>query len=81
MLGVMVALLYLYLSAGISAFSTWHEARRNSAQVATLEAQHRRLEAQHKALTGPSMVVAEARRLGMKKPGEQVYVVQGLPSD
>jgi hypothetical protein len=81
MLGVMAALLYLYLSAGIRVFSTWHEARRNSALVSTLERQNRQLRSEHVSLLRPSTVVREARLLGMDKPGEQPYVVQGLPGN
>jgi cell division protein FtsB len=81
MLSVLVALLYLYASAGISLLSTWKEAARDSAQVATLERQHVALEAQHAALTSPGTLVEEARRLGMLRPGEQSYVISGLPSN
>ncbi len=81
MLGVMVALLYLYLSAGVRVFSTWHEARRNSALVTQLEHQNKQLRAEHASLARHSTVVREARQLGMDKPGEQPYVVQGLPNN
>jgi Flp pilus assembly protein TadB len=81
MLGVMSALLYLYLSAGISVWSTWHEARRNSALVVQLERQNRALVAQHASLRRRSTLMSEARQLGMEKPGEQPYVVQGLPNN
>jgi cell division protein FtsB len=80
MLCVLGALLYLYLSAGVSLLSTWKEARGDSAQLAALERQHTALEAQHASLTSPSTIVAEARRLGMIHPGEQSYVITGLPS-
>ena len=79
MLCVLGALLYLYLSAGISLFSTWREAKDDSAQVATLERQHLVLEAQHAAMRGSGALVEEARRLGMMRPGEQTYVITGLP--
>jgi cell division protein FtsB len=79
MLCVLGALLYLYLSAGISLLSTWKEAKGDSAQVAALERQHRALEAQHAALRSPGTVVREARRLDMMRPGEQTYVITGLP--
>jgi hypothetical protein len=79
MLCVMGALLYLYLSAGISLLSTWKEARGDSAQVAVLKRQHAVLEAQHAVLTGSGTLVREARRLGMMRPGEQTYVITGLP--
>jgi hypothetical protein len=81
MLGVMSTLLYLYLSAGISVWSTWHEARSNSALVSQLERQNRELLAQHATLSRRSTLVREARQLGMEKPGEQPYVVQGLPGN
>jgi hypothetical protein len=81
MLGVAIALLYLYLSAGISLFSTWREAKRNSAQVTVLERQNVQLLAQRAALGRPSTLVGEARQLGMDLPGEQPYVVQGLPNN
>jgi hypothetical protein len=79
MLCVLGALLYLYLSAGISLLSTWKEARGDSGQLATLEHQHAVLEAQHASLTSPGVLVREARRLGMMRPGEQTYVISGLP--
>jgi cell division protein FtsB len=81
MLCVLGALLYLYASAGSSLLSTWKEARQDSAQVGTLERQHSKLEAQHAALTSPGTLVEEARRLGMMRPGEQTYVIGGLPSN
>jgi hypothetical protein len=81
MLGVLAALLYLYLSAGISVLSTWQEARRNSAQVTQLERQNEQLLAQHAALAQPATLVGEARQLGLDRPGEQPYVMQGLPSN
>jgi cell division protein FtsB len=81
MLCVLGALLYLYASAGISLLSTWKEARGDSAQVAALEREHAALEAQHAALTSPGTLVEEARRLGMVHPGEQAYVISGLPSN
>jgi cell division protein FtsB len=81
LLFVLVALVYLYASAGASLLSTWKEARRDSAQVVTLERQHVALEAQHAALTSPGTLVEEARRIGMVRPGEQPYVISGLPEN
>ena len=40
---VLVALVYLYVSAGVHMLSTWHQARRESAAVATMEREHRSL--------------------------------------
>lgn len=81
MLGVMAALLYLYLSAGVTLFSTWRQSKQDSAQVVALEAQNRALVRQHDALSGQGAVEAQARRLGMIRAGEQGYVVSGLPAN
>jgi hypothetical protein len=81
MLCVVGALLYLYLSAGLTLFSTWREARQDSAQVQALERQHRSLQVQHAALISPGTLVEEARRLGMVRSGEQLFVITGLPAN
>ncbi|HEY4451372.1 MAG TPA: septum formation initiator family protein [Solirubrobacteraceae bacterium] len=81
MLGVMAALVYLYLSAGIHMFSTWRQAHRDSAAVATLEHEHGTLQRQHERLSQPGMLEAEARQLGMMKKNEQPYVISGLPGN
>jgi cell division protein FtsB len=78
---VLGALLYLYASAGFSLFSTWQEARGDAAQVAALQRHHAALEAQRAALENPQTLVREARRLGMVRPGEQTYVITGLPTN
>lgn len=81
MLCVMVALAYLYLSAGLSLLSSLRESHRVSSQVSALQAQHRQLMAQHSALSSAGTVEAEARELGMMFPGEHTYFVRGLPKD
>jgi cell division protein FtsB len=79
MLCVTVAIVYLYLSAGIRLFSAWGESKRDSAQVRVLERQNRALRQQRATLASSGTVQAEARRLGMIRPGEQAYMVSGLP--
>ena len=81
MLAVMVALAYLYLSAGVRMFSTWQQARHDQAAVRVMEAEHLRLTAQHQLLSDPETVEGEARRLGMARNGERQYVLSGLPGD
>ncbi|HEY2631483.1 MAG TPA: septum formation initiator family protein [Solirubrobacteraceae bacterium] len=81
MLLVMVAIAYLYLSAGLRIFSAWGESKRDASQVQTLERQNRALQSQHALLASPGAVQAQARRLGMVRKGEQAYVVSGLPAN
>jgi cell division protein FtsB len=78
---VIAALLYLYLSAGIRMLSTWHQSTHDQAAVATMQSEHRSLAQQHETLSRLATIEAEARRLGMMKPGEQPYVVSGLPQN
>jgi cell division protein FtsB len=81
MLCVLAVLVYLYVSAGVRMFSTWRQSGRDSATVASLEAEHRALLHEHNELSSTSTLEAEARRLGMMKRGEQPYLVTGLPSN
>jgi cell division protein FtsB len=81
MLLVMVAIAYLYLSAGMRLFSAWGESKRDSAQAQALERQNRALQRRHAALASPGAVQAQARRLGMVRRGEQAYIVSGLPAN
>jgi cell division protein FtsL len=79
MLCVIVALLYLYLSAGVRMFSTWRQSHHDRAVVTSLDREYRSLLQQHARLSQLATVEAQARRLGMMKPNEQPYVVSGLP--
>ena len=81
MVCVLGALLYLYLSAGVRMFSTWRQARSDSAAVAALEREHRALLSEHEALSRQGTVEVEARALNMMVKGEQPYIVSGLPDD
>jgi hypothetical protein len=81
MLCVLVALVYLYASAGLHMLSTWRESRHDDATVAAMEREHGQLAHQHEALTRAWTLEAEARQLGMMKRGEQPYVISGLPDN
>jgi hypothetical protein len=81
MMFVLAALVYLYLSAGIHMFSTWQQARTDSAAVVTMEREHGLLLRQHEALGKQQTLEAEARRLGMANKGEQQYILSGLPNN
>jgi len=81
LLTVLVALVYLYLSAGVRIFSTYRQERADHAAVTALAKEHASLERRHRQLSEPASVEAEARRLGMARPGEQQYVVNGLPAN
>jgi len=81
MLVVLAVLLYLYLSAGIRMFSTWHQSRHDSATVATMEREHKALVRQRESLGRQGTIEAQARNLGMKKSNERQYIAPDLPSN
>ena len=81
MLCVLVALLYLYLSAGIHLLTTWNQARSDSAKVVAMERENKLLQRQHEALGRRGTLEAEARRLGMMRQGERPYIVNNLPNN
>jgi cell division protein FtsB len=76
---VFAGLLFLYVNPARSYIHTMQESKRRQAQVEVLEREHAKLEARRQALARPDVVEAEARRLGMVRPGERPFVVRGLP--
>lgn len=77
--GVLVVLVYLYVSAGVSLLGAVHASALDKAKVAGLQRDNRQLKREHAALGSPSIREAEARRMGMARSNEKVYVVHGLP--
>src|SRR5690606_15916815 len=78
LLVVLVGVLGLYVQPLHSYVSTWRESKQRSAEVAELERENARLRARRAELHDPEALEREARRLGMVRPGERAYVVQGL---
>jgi cell division protein FtsB len=70
-----------YVGPARSLLSTWHESSAKRAQLQQLQREHEGLLRRARELRDPQTVQAEARRLGMVKPGERSYVVTGLPKD
>ncbi len=81
MLFVLLALLFLYLSTGLRMLSTWRQSHRADAKVGGLAREHTRLVELHNRLSSQATLEREARQLGMMRPGEQPYVVTGLPGN
>jgi cell division protein FtsB len=70
-----------YIGPARSLVSTWRESHAKQAQVDRLQREHDALLTRARELRDPRTVQAEARRLGMVKPGERSYVVRGLSGD
>jgi cell division protein FtsB len=70
-----------YIGPARSLLSTWRDSNAKEAQLQQLQREHDELVRQARALRDPRTVQAEARRLGMVKPGERSYVIRDLPKD
>ena len=76
---VFLVLLLLYIGPAKSYIHTLGESNSRADQVRALEREHAKLEARKRALANPDVVEAEARRLGMVRPGERPFVMRNLP--
>jgi cell division protein FtsB len=69
---------YLYYHPLRTYFSTKHELGSVRAQVTQLTAQHRQLREQLSAASSTDSLAREARELGYVRPGEELFIVQGI---
>lgn len=69
----------LYLQHAITWWTTRRQAQHQLSLVHQLQRANASLTRQERALSDPSQIQKQARALGMVKPGEQAYVVLGLP--
>ncbi len=75
-----IALLaFLYVKPARTYFRTRGELQQRQAEVRGLDAQKRRLEHRLSAGASGDLLVREARRLGLVKPGERLFIVKGIP--
>jgi len=79
LLVVFAGLLFLYINPLRSYVGTLQESKQRQSEVQALQRENTALEARKRALANPDVVEAEARRLGMVRPGERPFVVRGLP--
>ncbi len=76
---VLVGLLALYVGPATSYWTTLQEAEGRRAEVEALRQENRELRARRAALSRQGTLEREARRLGMVRPGDRSFSVEGLP--
>jgi cell division protein FtsB len=76
LIAVFAFVLYLYIGPARTWVTTYSEAKRKRAEVEQVRADHVRLRERKRQLERRSAVELEARRLGMVKAGEKLYVVE-----
>ena len=79
-IGGVLLVAFLYWKPAHAYFRTKHELQSRQAEVRALRAEKARLQKRiAQAGTGPQLV-REARRLGLVKPGERLFIVRGISS-
>jgi cell division protein FtsB len=73
-----VVVAYLYYHPLRTYFATKHQLDSARTQVSQLAAEHRQLRAQLSASSTTSSLAREARELGYVRPGEELFIVQGI---
>ncbi len=76
---VLFAILVSYLNPLVNFVHSWRDSEAGKHKLAELKREHTTLEHRFAALRDPTLMEREARRIGMVKPGEQSYVIRGLP--
>jgi cell division protein FtsB len=78
-LGGFVLAALLYYRPVTSYVETKRTLERRSAEVRVLEAQQRTLQRRLDRAGSRQSLVRQARRLGLVKPGERLFIVKGIP--
>ena len=76
LLGVLFAIVLLYIPPITHWVQQSQTASREQAQVRALVRERARLRVQLRTLTGPGALERQARRLGMVQPGERPYIIE-----
>jgi cell division protein FtsB len=77
-LGGLVLVGFLYWKPMHTYLRTKEELRQRQAEVAALRVQKHRLEVRIRTSSSGEALDREARRLGLVKPGERLFIVKGI---
>ena len=77
-IAAVVIVAYLYYHPLRTYFTTRHELDAVSTRVAQLATQKRQLREQLSAASSTDSLARQARELGYVRPGEQLFIVQGI---
>jgi cell division protein FtsB len=79
-LGGLVLVAFLYWKPIHTYLQTKRELQQRQVEVRTLQAQKRQLTKRIETSASGDALVREARRLGLVKPGERLFIVKGIPA-
>jgi cell division protein FtsB len=75
---VLFAVLASYLNPAVNLFDAWRDSKAGEQRLLDLRRENADLGAQVERAADPLTMEREARKLGMVKPGERAYVIEGL---
>ena len=78
-MAALIVAAYLYYRPTTSWLQTRSALAQQSSQVRALEAQKAELEREVALATSPAQLVRSARRIGLVRPGERLFIVKGIP--
>jgi len=78
--GGLVLLAFLYWKPAHAYLNAKHELQSRRADVHALRVEHARLQRRIAQAGTGEQFVREARRLGLVKPGEKLFIVRGIPA-
>jgi cell division protein FtsB len=79
-LGGVLLVAFLYWRPAHAYLRTKHTLEARQADVRALQAEKTRLEKRLAQAGTKQQLVREARRLGLVKPGERLFIVRGIPA-
>ena len=77
-LGAIVLIALLYARPLRSYLNTKHDLAQRAGEVQTLKADRRQLQHRLAEATTPEALAQQARRLGLVRPGERLFIVKGI---
>lgn len=78
LVGGVLVVAFLYYKPARTYLHTRHTVVQRTAEVQRLRSQHAKLQRLVAASTSDAELAREARRLGLVKPGEQLFIVRGI---
>jgi cell division protein FtsB len=81
LLAVLAVILVSYVGPAAGYLKAWRLAKDTRAEVNELRHDNERLQARAKRLRTTEAVEREARKTGMARSDERVYVIRGLPDE
>jgi cell division protein FtsB len=81
LLVVLALIVASYVGPAAGYLEAWRLAKETRAEVTDLRRDNDRLRERARRLASSEAVELEARRAGMGRPGEQIYVIRGLPKE